>query len=123
MGNWITRIAIIVFALAWLGAAYVYVQSMRIIDRQYVPVSRNLPSVTDPERLAEGERLAILFGCAEACHGDRMQGAVVYEHPLNGRLVAPNLTRAVRERTLPELEAVVRQGIRPDGTSVFGMTS
>jgi cytochrome c553 len=52
-----------------------------------------------------------------------MQGAVVYEHPLNGRLVAPNLTRAARERTLPELEAVIRQGIRPDGTSVFGKPS
>ncbi len=123
VGNWATRIAIIVFALAWLGAAYVYVQSMRIIDRQYVPASRNLPSVTDPERLEEGERLATLFGCADACHGDRMQGAVVYEHPLNGRLVAPNLTRAARERTLPELEAVIRQGIRPDGTSVFGKPS
>lgn len=123
VGNWTKKIAIIMFALAWCAAAYVYVQSMRMIDRQYVPVSRNLPSVTDPQRLEEGERLARLFGCADACHGDRMQGAVVYEHPLNGRLVAPNLTRAVRERTLPELEAVVRQGIRPDGTSVFGKPS
>ncbi len=123
MGNWTTKIAVVVFVLAWVGAAYVYLQSMRIIDRQYVPVSRNLPSITDPQRLKEGERLATLFGCAEACHGDRMQGAVMYEHPLNGRLVAPNLTRAVRDRTLPELEAVVRQGIRPDGTSVFGMSS
>ncbi|MEE4175648.1 MAG: cytochrome c [Xanthomonadales bacterium] len=123
MGSWITKIAVIVFALIWLTAAWIYVSSMRMIDRQYVPVSRNLSSVSDPRRLAEGERLANIFGCADACHGDRMQGAVIYEHPLNGRLVAPNLTRAVRERTLPELEAIVRQGINPDGTSVFGMPS
>lgn len=123
LGNWTSRIVMLVVALAWLVAAWVYVQSMRIIDRQYVPESRNLPSVTDSRRLEEGERLATLFGCAGACHGDRMQGAVMYEHPFNGRLVAPNLTRAAQELTLPELEAVIRQGIHPDGTSVFGMPS
>jgi mono/diheme cytochrome c family protein len=121
--TWKKRIVMLVIALLWIGAAFVYWQSMRIIDRQYVPDSRNLPSVTDPRRLEEGERLATLFGCADACHGDRMQGAVLYEHFLNGRLVAPNLTQAARERTLPELEAVIRQGIRPDGTSVFGKPS
>lgn len=121
MGRWIKRISIGLFTLAWLAAVWVYLSSMQIIERQYVPEVRNLPSVTSEELLQEGERLARVFGCMDACHGDRMQGGVVYSHPINGRLVAPNLTRAVSRRTLPELEAAVRQGIRPDGTSVFVM--
>jgi len=121
MGRWTRRIALAVFTVAWLAAVFVYLQSRQIIQRQHVPDVRNLSSVTDPERIAEGERLAKLFGCFGACHGDRMQGAVIDEHPLNGRLVAPNLTRAVQRLTLPEIEAIVRQGIKPDGTTVFGM--
>lgn len=111
------------FTVVWLAAVWTYVSSMRIIDRQHIPDVRNIPSVTEPERLAEGERLAKVFGCYDGCHGDRMQGQVLYEHPLNGRLVAPNLTRSVQELTLQELEAIARQGVRPDGTSVFGMPS
>ncbi|MEM1411213.1 MAG: cytochrome c [Pseudomonadota bacterium] len=109
--------------IVWLASAWIYLSSMRILDTQHVPDLRNLSSVTDPERLAEGERLARVYGCADACHGDRMQGQVIYSHPLNGRMVAPNLTQAAQQYTLPELEAIARQGIRPDGTSVFGMPS
>jgi mono/diheme cytochrome c family protein len=121
LGRWINRTSIGLFALAWLAAVFVYFSSMRVIERQFVPEVRNLPSVTSEERLEEGERLARVFGCMDACHGDRMRGQVIYSNPFNGRLVAPNLTRSVQQLTLPELESAVRQGIRPDGTSVFGM--
>lgn len=121
LGRWIKRISLGLFTLAWLAAVWVYWSSMQIIERQYVPEVRNLSSVTSPALLEEGERLARIFGCMDACHGDRMQGRVMDSHPMNGQLVAPNLTRAVSRRTLPELEAAVRQGIRPDGTSVFVM--
>lgn len=112
-----------VFTIAWFVAAFIYVKSMNIIGYQYVPEVRQLVAVTDADSLKEGERLARVYGCFDACHGERMDGNVVYEHALNGRLVAPNLTRSVRQRTLPELEAIVRQGIGPDGTSVFVMPS
>lgn len=111
------------FTLAWFAAAFIYVKSMGIIGHQYVPDVRQLVAVTDADSIQEGERLARVYGCFDACHGERMEGQVIYEHPLNGRLVAPNLTRSVRARTLPELEAIVRQGIQPDGTSVFVMPS
>lgn len=123
MGRWITRTALGLFALAWLASVAIYFSSMRATERQYAPEVRDLPSVTDESLLEEGQRLARVYGCMDACHGDRMQGQVLYSHPLNGQLVAPNLTRLVRSRSLPELEAAVRQGIRPNGKSVIGMPS
>lgn len=116
-------ILLALFTAAWFAAAFIYVKSMNIIGHQYVPDVRQLVAVTDAGSLMEGERLARVYGCFDACHNERMGGQVIYEHPLNGRLVAPNLTRAVREHTLPELEAVIRQGIAPDGTSIFLMPS
>ncbi len=116
-------ILLAVFTVAWFAAAFIYVRSMNIIGHQYVPDVRQLVAVTDADSLQKGERLARVYGCFDACHNERMGGQVIYDHPLNGRLVAPNLTRAVREHTLPELEAIIRQGIGPDGTSIFVMPS
>ena len=121
MSRWTKSILLGVLTIAWFAAAFVYVKSMRIIGYQHVPDVRQLIAVTDADSLAEGERLARVYGCFDACHNERMEGQVLYENALNGRLVAPNLTRSVREYTLPELEAIIRQGIRPDGTSVFIM--
>ncbi len=123
LSRWIRRIALTLLTVAWMSAAWIYLASRQIITHQYVPDVRNLASVTDPDLLEEGERLAQVYGCYGGCHGDRMQGAVIQEHPLNGRLVAPNLTQSMQRLSLPELEAIVRQGIRADGTSVFGMPS
>jgi cytochrome c553 len=52
-----------------------------------------------------------------------MEGSVFIESPFVGRIIAPNLTAAMERYSRPELEAIVRQGIRPDGSSVFGMPS
>jgi len=123
MSGWMKTALLGAFALAWAAAAFIYLKSMGELDRQYASELRQLVAVTDDAGLREGERLAKIYGCAEACHGEKMAGSVYFEHPLNGRLVAPNLTRLVRARTLPELEATVRQGIKPDGTSVFAMPS
>lgn len=123
MSRWTKSILIGLFTAVWFAAAFIYIKSMDIMGHQYVPDVRQLVAVSDADSIQEGERLARVFGCFDACHGERMGGNVVYEHPLNGRLVAPNLTRAVRQHTLPELEATIRQGIGPDGSSIFVMPS
>jgi mono/diheme cytochrome c family protein len=99
-----------------------YWQSSQLLARQYPFEVRNLQLSVREEVVAEGERLSRTYGCT-GCHGDRLQGAVVDEGPLVGRIVAQNLTRAMQTYSLDEFEAITRQGVRPDGTSLFGMPS
>ncbi|HVT38573.1 MAG TPA: c-type cytochrome [Gemmatimonadaceae bacterium] len=78
---------------------------------------------TDSESIAEGKRLAQLRGCSGGCHGTVTEGHVFFDDFLLGRLVAPNLTIAVREYSAPELARIIRRGVRPNGRSVVGMPS
>lgn len=52
-----------------------------------------------------------------------MEGDVFYENWAVGRIIAPNLTSAVEGLSHREFEAVVRQGVKPDGRSVLAMPS
>ena len=68
---------------------------------------------------AEGQRLSYVLNC-RSCHGNRLTGG-----PMNlsaSTLMAPNLTRLSR-RTDAELDAALRQGLRPDGRSELAMPS
>ena len=120
--RWIARTFLGVFAVGWFCSAYVYLKSQQTINRSHVPEPRRVALVSGDDIQSEGARLSKVFGCV-SCHGDRMQGQVLYEHALNGRITAPNLTQKASNLTLNEIEAVLRQGIKPDGSSVFVMPS
>ena len=68
---------------------------------------------------AEGQRLSYVLGC-RSCHGKGLTGG-----PMSlsaSTLMAPNLTR-LSKRTDGELDAAIRQGLRPDGRSELAMPS
>lgn len=114
--------AAVVVGAVVLAAVGVYVRSALVLRRTYdVPL---LPIVVpaDSGSVAEGARLAATRGCA-GCHGARLEGRVFFEERCVARVVAPNLTRAVREDSDAELARVIRHGVRRDGTSVFAMPS
>ncbi len=77
---------------------------------------------TDGRGVAKGKRLAKLYGCSEGCHGKGIEGAVQYDQLMVGRVVAPNLTSAVRRYSDPELAAIIRTGVRPDGHNIIMMS-
>ena len=68
---------------------------------------------------AEGERLSYVLGC-RACHGSALTGGQMTLS--SSTLVAPNLTR-LGKRSDAELDAAIRQGLRPDGRSELAMPS
>lgn len=119
--------------LRWLGyaagalaiavlafAAFVWIQSARIVGHRYAPA---------PERLAasslapaEGERLAHVLGCY-GCHGAGLRGGLVFDDGAFATVWAPNLTLIAARAGDQELAAAIRQGIGADGRGLWIMPS
>lgn len=71
-----------------------------------------------PELVAEGERVFHIFGCA-GCHQEA--GNVLFEAPMVGRVVAPNISRRIADYSDEELVRLIRHGVKHDGTSAIVM--
>jgi hypothetical protein len=56
-----------------------------------VPEHAPLRLAADSVTLARGRRVADVRGCTD-CHGARLEGRVLMDNPLVGRLAPPNLT-------------------------------
>jgi len=121
--KWFKRILLGAAGLVLLAIAAFYASSEYLIRQHYTAEPRVL-SLADMEAVpGEGERLARVFGCYRGCHGRHMQGNVAFEDPSFLRAVAPSLKDAVDNYDTRQLEALVRQGVRPDGRSVWAMPS
>jgi mono/diheme cytochrome c family protein len=107
--------------LAVLGYALVYELSERVLRRTYAAPLVALTIPTDPQSVEEGRRLATVHGCVHDCHGKEGEGRVMFDDPKIVRIVAPNLTAAVRRYSDAQLALIIRNGIRPDGRSLIGM--
>ena len=111
-------------ALAIIAYAIAYVLSERALNRTYaVPKVAAISIPTDPESIAEGRRLATIRSCFKGCHGKDAEGIVMFDEPVIGRVVAPNLRAAVRKYSDAELVNIIRNGVRPDGRSIVIMPS
>jgi len=109
--------------LAIIAYAVLYMLSERLLRRTYqVPVvALSIPN--DTASISEGRRLATIRGCFAGCHGKEAAGAVLFDQPMIGRIVAPNLTAAVKQFSDGELAVIIRNGVRPDGHSMLVMPS
>jgi mono/diheme cytochrome c family protein len=108
-------------ALALIAYAVVYILSERVLRRTYDVPSVAISIPTDPASIIEGRRLAIVRGCFGGCHGREVEGVVMIDQPMIGRVVAPNLTAAVRKYSDAELAVIIEHGVRPDGRSMMVM--
>ncbi len=114
--------------LVWSGLTFLLLAAAFVGYSQYiigsgpdrVPYPLQLP--TDAQSLAEGERLAKMVGCP-GCHTDTLGGVVFFDEPVFARLIAPNLTTAVRRESVENVEAALRQGIGFDGRPLVVMPS
>jgi cytochrome c553 len=109
-------------ALTVVAYAILHIGSERILRRSHEAPLSAFVAPSDPALLAEGERMSRIRGC-NGCHGARLQGAVVIDHPWMGRAVAGNLTRVAQDHSDAELERVIRRGVRRNGHSVWMMPS
>ena len=121
-------------ALRWTGVAlgtltglgivaYVvaYVLSERVLQHVYEIPAIAISVPTDSPSIIEGRRLATIRGCVGGCHGKQAEGVVMFDEPMIGRVVAPNLTAAARKYSDAELAVIIRNGVRPTGRSMMVM--
>ena len=111
-----------VVGLLLIAYGVVYAMSEVKLRRRYPVAPDTILSTQDSASIAEGGRFARLRGCTD-CHGAMAEGKTFIDFWPLGRIVAPNLTKAVREYSDEELEDIIRHGIRPDGKSAIGMPS
>ncbi len=110
----VAGIVILVFVVIYGGSEYV-------INKSYIAKPRVFKLPDTGLDLAEGERLAQVFGCYRGCHGRHMEGDLAFDEPPFFRAYAPSLTNAVRKYSTTQLEALIRQGVRPNGHNPWGM--
>lgn len=109
--------------LALLGIGWVYAASAIELGHEYAPATD--PALTIPRDaadIAEGKRLALTVGCMH-CHGEKFGGQVLHDFPNLVRFVAPNVSGVIKNYSDAQLEAVIRRGVKADGTSVLFMPS
>jgi len=88
------------------------------LNQKYDISSQPFSAPLDDTAIAEGERLARVRGCFW-CHGASLEGQQYFAEANRGVIaVAPNLTQKIREYTPEAFSRAVRQGIRPDSTSL-----
>jgi cytochrome c553 len=121
--KWTGFVVAAVGVVVLIGIAYVYFASERELARHHeVAALPALTIPTDAVSIAEGRHIATLAGCIH-CHGEKLTGTVVDDIPKLLRLVAPNISTKLPDYTDAQLATVLRQGVKPDGTSVVFMPS
>jgi cytochrome c553 len=121
--RWTLRISLALVGFVVLAYGAVYAISRHSVRRVYREPLADLSPPADSASIAEGRRLARLRGCSGGCHGREIEGGVFIDDPLLAKVVAPNLTAAVRRYSNGELARIIRRGVRPDGRSVVAMPS
>jgi mono/diheme cytochrome c family protein len=111
-----------VLGLAVLAAGVIFAWSSMILERTYEFAPRAVVVPFDPESLAQGKKVALTRGCL-GCHGENAQGGLFVDIPWVARVPAPGLTQRVHAWSIEELDRSIRQGLRENGKSVFGMPS
>lgn len=109
--------------LAIIGYALIYVASERALRQAYPfkPIAITIPS--DAESIAEGRRLAQVHMCFGGCHGQGIEGEVLFDDPMIAHIVAPDLTASLTRYNDGELAGMIKSGVRPDGRSMVVMPS
>ena len=119
--NYRLELALLALIGVLLGITlYAYMRANSELERHYEVPLAPLELAAEPglAEIAEGERLAGIRGCFW-CHGAALEGQKYFAEVGKGLIViAPDLTRKVREYSPAEFARTVRHGVKPDGTSL-----
>lgn len=104
--------------LAVLAGLVFYPSGVKKLTRTYpdIPVETvNIP--TDPEAVARGRHIAIVWGCTK-CHGEDLSGMLLTNDAILGIIPASNLTSGIggiaKSYTDADWIRAIRHGVKPD---------
>jgi mono/diheme cytochrome c family protein len=121
--RWVRRGLAALATLVLVAYGVVYALSERTLHRTYHEPLVAIDVPADSGAIVEGRRLAQLRGCSGGCHGTEIEGQVFMDVPLLAKVIAPNLSVAVRDYSDAEMARIIRRGVRPDGRSLVVMPS
>ena len=107
--------------LLLLFALWAWFASSRVLGRVHEASPETLARPTAAQ-LADAGRQARINGCI-SCHGDRLEGRMMFDGGAFGKVWAPNLTELASRASDQQLAQAIRQGIGHDGRALFVMPS
>ena len=114
--------AIAIVSIVAVLLVVIYAGSEYKLRQQFAIAAVPIAVPTDSAGFARGRHILETRGC-EGCHGAGLAGSVFFDQPMLARLVAPNVVRAIRGYSNPELARLIRHGVRPNGHGVAVMPS
>jgi cytochrome c553 len=122
--KWLGILVGLVLMLAIAFAVFVYFSSNAKINKTYEVEAALLSVRADSAILARGAHLALIHGCTE-CHGENLEGRVLFDAPPFARVTAANLTPGAggigSEYTNEDWDRAIRHGIAVDGSGLMPM--
>ncbi len=119
--KWTGIVAAGIVALALLAILWIFIASGRELGAKHTVARGAMLTIpTDAASIVEGERLARISGCLH-CHGDALGGQMVHDFPNIARFVAPNISGSLQDHDDAQLEALIRHGVKFDGTGMLFM--
>jgi len=119
--KWTGLGAAAVAGLALLAVAFAWLYSESVIARHYPLLSMDVRASNKPETIARGLHLAKIAGCF-GCHGETLHGRLL--QPIPGfKIRSANLTLSIRALGDEQFARALRDGLKPDGTSLWVMPS
>ena len=119
--KWAGMSAVALTGVALLAAGFAWLASQSVIERHYPLLSIDVPAGDKPDVVARGQHLAKITGCF-GCHGAALRGRALKPLP-HFRIFASHLTRSAQALDDEQFARAIRDGLRPDGTSLWIMPS
>jgi mono/diheme cytochrome c family protein len=119
---WSLRAVAALLLLAVVAILALWAVSESVLRRDH-PLRPETVRASGPEAIAEGKRLAKLYGCS-SCHGPELRGHMFNDEPALVRNHAPNLTLLARSYSDEEFAQAIKQGVHPkERRALWGMSS
>ena len=125
--GWIGKGLGVLLGLLIIAGIAIYFVSESSLNKTYSVPTEAISIPTDAASVERGKHLVATVGFCHDCHGDKLEGKVMADDLITGRLFAPNLTagRGGMASKLTDADWIraIRHGVSPSGKSLVVMAS